>query len=155
MMALDDLATAAAHHRQGQFQLLGRCWSGVGNITVNTDLGGRIEAQPHTFLGCLQAMFQVSVQAFRIEMTKQGLGGEIRTGTFFVGKCLTATQGASGGGDAIDETHALGRLQHPLIHPGQYWRVKHDHTSIVLRAAQRSMQMQHTAQRVPYTPDRL
>ncbi|MCY1462325.1 hypothetical protein D9M71_800890 [compost metagenome] len=70
-MMPDDPAATATHHRQWQFQALGRCRAGVRYVAVNADFRRRIKAQAQTFFGRLQTVFQISVEALRIKMAEQ------------------------------------------------------------------------------------
>ena len=124
------------------------------DAAVDADLGGRVETQAKPFFRALQTMLQIGLQAFRVEVAEQGLASEVTARAVAVAECLTPAQGAPGRGDAVDEAQALGRLDQPFIDPGQHRRVEHHHATVEFRAAQRRVQVQHTAQRMADTPHR-
>ncbi len=147
-------ALATAHHRQRHLQLAHLTGAGVGHATVDADFGGRVEAQAQSVARLIQSMLQVSVEAFRVEATEQGLTGKIATRCVEVAELFTTAQGAAGRGQAVDKTEALGGADHPAVRTRQYRRIEHHHTAIQLRATHGRVQMQHAAQGVAHTPYR-
>jgi hypothetical protein len=91
-------------------------------------------------------MQQIGLEALGIKAAEQVLAGKILAGGVQIAEHLATPKRAPGRGDAINETKAFGRTDHPLIETRQDRRVEHDHASVQLRMTQGCVIMQHTAE---------
>lgn len=155
MMRQHDTTIAPTDH--GQRNLQGRRPTGseMRHAAIDADFGLRIETQAQPLPHRLQTMLDIGFEAFRIKTAEQGLAGEIRTCLFDTGELFAPPQRTAGRRQSVDETEALGRPDHCLVEPGRYRRIQHDDPVVQLRAQQRGAVMQHTAERMPYSPHRL
>ncbi|MNP12303.1 hypothetical protein D3C76_1045310 [compost metagenome] len=154
-MAHHHLALLPANHRQRHFQLPRPAGAGVRHATVDADFRGRIETQAQLIAHLVQSILQIGVEALRIEAAKQGFTGEITARAVKVGELFPPPQGATGRGQAVNETESLGGTDDPLVGTGQHRGIEHHHPAIQLGATQRRVQVQYAAEGMTNAPHRL